>query len=207
MQRTRDAANAVFEQFKDADDDKIGPESLERLFDALELDPLDVTALIFAWKLRAKTPCEFTRSEFVDGLLRLNVDSLRKLKVAVSGLRSMIDSPDDFRSFYIYSFDYNKPPGQKSMPIEIARQLWPLLLADRFVHMDIWLEFLQTRSHAITRDSYVLFLDFVNTIEPDLSNFDEDGGAWPVLVDEFVEFARPKLRAAGLDPDEPRAAV
>lgn len=190
---SRDSVGALFDNFKDAHQDKIGPESLEAFFDALDLDPLDVSALIFAWKLGASTPCEFSRAEFVDGLVRLGVDSLAKLKKKVHGLKAMIAEPDDFRSFYLYAFEYNKPPGQRSMPVETARQLWPLLLKDRFTHMDLWLEFLATRKGVITKDSFVLTLDFVNTILPDFSNFEEENGAWPVLLDEFVDFAKSRL--------------
>jgi DCN1-like protein 1/2 len=196
-QRSREArevATALFEKFKDPDQDKIGPESLERFMEAIELDPLDIKALIFAWKLNARTPCEFSRTEFVDGLIGLGVDSISKLKRKVPGLNDLIADPEAFRSFYVYSFDYNKPAGQRSMPVEYARQLWALLLSDRFAHMDLWLDFLEGRTQAITRDTYVLFLDFATTIVPDMSNFDEIGGAWPVLLDEFVEFAKPKLR-------------
>jgi DCN1-like protein 1/2 len=191
---TRDAATRLFEQFKDPDQDKIGPESLEKLMEAIELDPLDVTALIFAWKLNARTPCEFSRCEFIDGLVSLGVDSLSKLKRKIPTLKDAIVDPASFRSFYIYSFDYNKPRGQRSMPVEYARQLWALLLSDRFVHLNMWLEFLEGRTQVITRDTYVLVLDFATTILPDMSNFDEVGGAWPVLLDEFVEYAKPKLR-------------
>jgi DCN1-like protein 1/2 len=191
----RDTVNGLFDNFKDADEDKIGPESLEAFFEALELDPLDISALIFAWKLNAQTPCEFSRAEFVDGLMRLGVDSMAKLKKKVHTLKSMIVDPSDFRSFYIFSFDYNKPPGQRTMPIETARQLWPLLFGDRFEHLDLWLEFLEPRRHAITRDSFVLLLDFANTIRPDLSNYDEECGAWPVIIDEFVDFAKSRQPA------------
>lgn len=188
----RDAVNNLFNDFKDADQDKIGAESMEHFFSALDLDPLDISALIFAWKLNAKTPCEFSRTEFVDGLMRLGVDSMAKLKKKVHALKGMIVDPVEFRSFYLFAFDYNRPPGQRTLPIETARVLWPLLFGDRFTHLDLWLEFLEPRKHAITRDSFTLLLDFANTIRPDLSNYDEEGGAWPVLLDEFVDFAKSK---------------
>ncbi len=79
------------------------------------------------------------------------------------------------------------------MPLETAKQLFPLILKGRFAHLDLWLEFLEGRKHAISRDSYSLLLDFAETISDDMSNFDEENGAWPVLLDEFVDFARPKL--------------
>lgn len=53
---------------------------MQALFDALDVDPLDIISLVFAWKLGAKTPFEFSRSEFVDGCTNLGVDSVEKLK-------------------------------------------------------------------------------------------------------------------------------
>ena len=108
-------------------------------------------------------------------------------------LKDYLSRPSDFRNFYMYAFDYNKPPENRSLPIETARQLFPLVLAGRFRHLDLWLDFLKDRKLAISRDSYSLLLDFANTIDEDMSNFDEENGAWPVLLDEFVEFAKPRL--------------
>jgi DCN1-like protein 1/2 len=191
---SRNAVSAMFDEFADGDPnpDRMGPEALETFFEALELDPLDVTALIFAWKLKAKTPCEFSRTEFVEGCLAMDVDTLQKLRKKVTSLCDMIEAPEDFRSFYAFAFDYNKPPGQRSLPIDTARVLWPLLFGDRFALLDLWLKFLEPRSHAISRDSYILLLDFATTILPDLSNFDEND-AWPVLIDEFVDFVKPRV--------------
>lgn len=64
-------------------DDKIGPEGMQDLFDHLDVDPLDITALIFAWKLKAKVPFEFSRDEFMNGCIALKADSMDKLKKAM----------------------------------------------------------------------------------------------------------------------------
>lgn len=77
--------------------------------------------------------------------------------------------------------------------METARQLFPLLLQGRFRHLDLWMEFLENRTLAISKDTYSLLLDFAETIDERMSNFDVENGAWPVLLDEFVDFAKPKL--------------
>lgn len=53
---------------------------MEKLFVRLKIDPLDIVALIFAWKLQAKVPFEFSRQEFTNGCIKLEVDSLEKLQ-------------------------------------------------------------------------------------------------------------------------------
>lgn len=225
-------------------EDKIGPEGLQALFDTLEVDPLDIVSLVFAWKLMAKVPFEFSRTEFVNGCIALAVDSLEKLKavlrmylstsmlasrpgthpgntsylhsnqlfplcvlpmsptvrcdawiIVLATLKKSLDNESAFRNFYMFAFDYNKPPEQRSLPIETARQLFPLILEGRFAHLDLWNEFLQDRKHAISKDTYSLLLDFTKTIDQNFNNFDEENGAWPVLLDEFVDFAKPRIVA------------
>lgn len=61
-------------------EEKIGPEGMTAFFDKLQIDPLSITSLVFAWKLKAKVPCEFSRSEFVNGCVALEADSMEKLQ-------------------------------------------------------------------------------------------------------------------------------
>ena len=59
---------SFFSKYKDpSDPSKIGTEGVIRLLEDLHLDPASVLVLIFAWKLKAATQCEFSKEEFVKG--------------------------------------------------------------------------------------------------------------------------------------------
>ncbi len=46
---------------------------------------------------------------------------------------------------------------------------------------------------SISKDTWSLFLDFINSCDADFKEYDEDG-AWPVVIDSFVEYARTALK-------------
>lgn len=62
----------------------------------------------------------------------------------------------------------------------VGKHEWDLL--------DDWCEFLESKDIiAIQKDTWDQLLDFAWTVKSDLSNFDPQG-AWPYLIDEFVEY-------------------
>ncbi|KAJ6226742.1 rp42 related [Anaeramoeba flamelloides] len=81
---------------------------------------------------------------------------------------------------------------KKAIPVQLAIQLWKIVLPNRFTLLDEWVEFLSQKDNiklSITRDTWKLLLDFALVIKPDLSNYDAMS-AWPVLIDDFCEYVK-----------------
>ena len=70
--------------------------------------------------------------------------------------------------------------------------MWQLTLSGRCKFLERWCTFVQEKNvKAVTKDVWDMLLTFSKSINEDMSNFDEDG-AWPVLLDDFVEWHREK---------------
>lgn len=102
-------------------------------------------------------------------------------------------TPDTFHRFYRFVFHLLKEsPTKRHIQVEIAQQAWQLLLAGRFRLLGKWCEFVRQQVEhvkVINEDQYSMVLEFSQTVHEDLGNFD-DNGAWPWLIDEFVEHLR-----------------
>lgn len=171
--------------------DKITADGILRFLEELNLTPDNRLVLIIAWKFKAATQCEFTRDEFINGMTEIGCDSIEKLKHKLPTLETELKDAAKFRDFYNFTFDYAKNPGQKSLELDMAIAYWNIVLAGRFKFLNIWCQFLQEHhKRSIPRDTWNLLLDFSAVIADDLSNYDKEG-AWPVLIDDFVEWARP----------------
>lgn len=185
---------SLYDRYKDPNEpDKIGLDGVERLCTDLELDPTSITVLVLAWKLKAAVQCEFSKKEFIDGMERFRVDDIKRLKKVLPKFENDLDDTRQFRDFYLYTFNFAKNLNQKSLELDMALAYWGIVLKGRFKHLDLWTEFLQeNHKRAITRDTWTLLLDFSNQINKKFSNYDDEG-AWPILIDDFVEWARPKV--------------
>jgi len=93
----------------------------------------------------------------------------------------------DFSYFYRFSFFLTRQYEHKSIPTSIGIRVWRMFCKKRFKFFLPLCRFLE--NHAMkfmTEDTWVQVLEFNQIIKSDFSNFDPQG-AWPTLIDEFVE--------------------
>ncbi|KAL2649252.1 hypothetical protein R1flu_017380 [Riccia fluitans] len=179
----------LYLRYKDPYCDMILVDGVSQFCDDLQTDPGDVVMLVISWHMKAATMCEFSRQEFIGGLQSLGVDSIEKLKYLLPSLRAELKDEHKFREIYIFAFGWAKEKGQKSLALDTALGMWRLLFAERsWPLVEHWCQFLQVKHNkAISRDTWSQLLEFSRTINPSLSNYDAEG-AWPYLIDEFVEY-------------------
>jgi len=181
----------LFEKYKESENPQIGPEGIEALCRDIGVDPENVVVLVLAWHLNAQSMGYFKKEEFTNGLQALGVDTAEKLKSQLKTFISELDDPSKFKDIYRYAFGFAKEKEQKILDLATADGMLDLLMSNRFPHTEKLRQFLkqQTSYKSINLDQWMNILEFSRTIKADLSNYDENG-AWPVLLDEYCDWAR-----------------
>ncbi|PIA45718.1 hypothetical protein AQUCO_01600155v1 [Aquilegia coerulea] len=174
----------------------IDPEGIESLCSDVGVDYTDVRILMLAWRMNAERQGYFTLEEWRKGLKSLKVDTIAKLKKALPDLEKEVRTPTNFTEFYSYSFQYClTEEKQKGVDIESVCELLTLVLGSKFhTQVDSFVEYLKSQNDykVLNMDQWMGFLRFCNEIKfSDLSNYDEDL-AWPLILDNFVEWIREK---------------
>ncbi|XP_022841512.1 DCN1-like protein 4 [Olea europaea var. sylvestris] len=186
----------LFYSYANNSSDTIEPEGIESLCSDLEVDHTDVRILMLAWKMQAKKQGYFSREEWRRGLKALKVDTISKIKKALPELEKEVRRPSHFVDFYSYAFRYClTEEKQKSIDIESICILLDLVLGSDFQpQVDALVQYLkmQTDYKVINLDQWMGFYRFCNEISfPDFSNYDPDL-AWPLVLDNFVDWMRAK---------------
>jgi len=180
----------MFRRYKDEDDTRIGPIGMETLCRDLGVQPDCIDVLIFAYLLEATTMGYFTQSEFSNGLHKLRCFTVDEIKHDLPILvKDIISDKKKFEELYKFSYVFCCEENKKSIDIETAASMLELVLSS-YPHTKKFTEFLRTNkatAKVINKDQWICFLEFSKTIKPDLANYDENE-AWPLLIDEFVEF-------------------
>ena len=95
-----------------------------------------------------------------------------------------------FRDFFKFVFLFSREGTHRTIEKDIVAALLPIAIGDRSAHTASFLAFLENSSTTrVTLDQWCSFLEFSDTVAPDFEGYEEDG-AWPLLLDEYVEQAR-----------------
>jgi DCN1-like protein 4/5 len=179
----------LFESYADEGGEGIEVDDVIRFLEDIGLDPGESVVLVLAYHMNAIEMGYFSREEFVGGLEKLELDSIEKIKEHIPTLQEELANPDTFRLIYKYTFQFYKGPDEavRNIDKETAVDVLNLLLGDQ-PHVPKFIHFLTTQDEykVINKDQWQSILEFSETVN-DISDYDDEG-AWPVLIDSFVEW-------------------
>lgn len=182
--------DALFRKYKEPEEEVVRADGIQALCNDLNVTPLDPVTLVLSYHCRAAQMGVFTREEFLGGMQRLGCDDVEKLRDKLPELRAALQDRAACKEVYAFTFQFALDQGQRCLPVETCVELWKLLLRGHFALLDAWLSFVEQRvKNAISKDTWMMLYDLATQVKPDLSDYDVNG-AWPVLLDEFVESAR-----------------
>ncbi|KAF8181056.1 Cullin binding-domain-containing protein [Pholiota molesta] len=187
----------------------------------LAVDPEDVVLLAIAYELKSPRMGQWTRQGWIEGWKAIGADSITNMKKAIPSLRDRLASdPAYFQKVYNHTFDFARAEGQRSLGLDTAIAFWNLLLphglaggalahvtasdGDDDIKMDEegwkeiqwWFDFLNQKGiKGVSKDTWVMFYDFIRSIDSKFSNYDMKA-AWPSTIDDFVEYGKGRLASS-----------
>jgi len=184
---------SVEEDEDDIDDlglgpDTIGPNGIGLFLNDLGFTEDDIIGFMVSWKFNAKQMGVIEKDQFFKVLSLLHVDNLKSLKDLIPQLEAELRVKN--KVVYNYAWSISREPGSRTLDLESCKILLQVFLPQQeYSHTGSFLAFLddQTSYRALNRDQWDNFYDFATTIESDLGNFQDDG-AWPCLIDEYVQW-------------------
>ncbi|KAJ2957519.1 hypothetical protein NQ176_g11238 [Zarea fungicola] len=147
---------------------------------------------------------EITRKGYIEGWKNANVEPNHKehakhLQTLVAAL------PRDtalFKKVYKYAFIGGREKDQKALSLENALVYWDMLFAPPGIpwknqHRDwlaLWKAFLAEKwTRSVNRDMWNMVLEFAfKSMDDDTLSFWNEDGAWPSVIDDFVQWCKAK---------------
>ena len=189
----KNQASTIFDGIADPQDSSIATmEGISTLCEDLELEIDDIRILVLLWKMKAvEKPAQISREEWMTACNRMNIAQMQDFQTLLPSLDTGFMDRDDFKDFYKYCFQFNRQGTHRTLDKDLVIALLQLVLKGRIPQdrLDTFCAFLEKSEtySRITLDQWTSFLDFCQDVE-DLTQYDQDSSAWPVLIDEYVEY-------------------
>ncbi|CAN6896120.1 DCN1-like protein 4 isoform X2 [Brassica napus] len=186
----------VFHKYSNTSSNLIDPAGIEKLCSDLDVSRTDIRFLMLAWTMKAEKQGYITHEEWTRGLKALRADTIDELKKALPQLEKEVRTPSNFADFYAYAFRYSLTEEKpESTDIETICQLLDTVMGSTFrPQVDYFVEYLKIQKDykVINMDQWMGFYRFCNEISfPDMSEY-SPGLAWPLVLNNFVEWIREK---------------
>lgn len=186
------------------------PSNTQRIISSLDLDGIerlltdcgiesveDPKATVLLYKLGSCTidpimPASIRRKEFVDSMKTMRISKLDDLRVMVPALDPGFMDQEEFRKYYKFYHRFNREGTYSFVVKEDCISLLRSILGGtgRAPHLDHFIRFLEQSSEheQVTMDPWDSFLLFNMQVGLDLSGYDADTSAWPVMIDDYAEW-------------------
>jgi len=198
------AVEKMFGELADPDDPSTATmEGIFTLGEKLDMDATeDIRILVLLWKMQVRDkPSQMSKEEWLAGCSTLQADSWDKFKNLIPSLDLGFLEQSDFKDFYKFCFTFSRQGTHKSLDKELTLALLKLVLSggdrvpkDRLESFCAFLEQDNSPYTHINLDQWTSFLDFCLEVR-DLSTYDESTSAWPVMIDEYVEYMEEQQKA------------
>merc|ERR1711953_59274 len=186
-------AEEWFDQLKCENEDRIDPSGVLKLCEEIDLAPDSLEILIMSYLMNLSEMGFIRRSEWSNLESHFKITKKSNLKTCLNDTKIALTFESSLaKQVHRFAFDFCLEKEKKIIDKETSIQMLNCLMTGRWNKLNIFNEYLMASSYrGMNRDQWNNVFEFVKAF----GDFDDHGaydpdGAWPVMIDEFVEFVK-----------------
>jgi hypothetical protein len=103
-----------------------------------------------------------------------NFKTAEDLKKKITNLKNDLKNSEEFKKMYKFVYDFARDKSFKNLQMEVALDLWELLLAGKCRFLQDWIEFLKTEKRdlqVVQKDTWNMLLELIESTGGDFTKF------------------------------------